>query len=83
MLRRVDLELGCAAGHGVGVRPLAEDVQEAEDEEQPEERQQEPPDVRAPLAADEVAVPRERELVGHGGHRRGFAAARACPTGVA
>ena len=83
VLGRVDLELDAVRGSGVGLRSLAERVQQAEEAEQSERREHGPAHERPPLAADEVAVPLQSQPVRRRGHAEQFARGESSPTGEA
>ena len=81
VLGRVDLELDAVRGGGVGLRSLAERVQQAEEAEQSERREHGPAHERPSLATGEVAVPLQSQPVRRRGHAKQFARGVSSPTG--
>ena len=74
LLGRVDLELDAAAGRRVGLRPLAERRSRGRAGRAKASDTRIPQRTNGPLlAADEVAVAAEGQLIGHGGHAEQFA----------
>src|SRR5881227_4025060 len=71
--RSVNAERGGRDAGLRGRRPLPEEIEEGENRYHSDERQQQSPDPNVLLAATEVSIAREDDLVGSG-HRAGFGA---------